>query len=84
MGFLTAVAGRLLAAKIGARLRGRSLAMTRVKPRGGDLEKIGTFIEAGKIRPVIEKIFPMEQMAEAHRLSEAGHVRGKIVVKIGG
>ncbi|MBZ5524245.1 MAG: NADP-dependent oxidoreductase [Acidobacteriia bacterium] len=83
LGFLAVVAGRLLAAKVSARLRGRSLAMLRVKPRGGDLEKISAFIEAGKIRPVIEKIFSMDQMQEAHRLSEAGHVRGKIVVRIG-
>ncbi|HWZ44454.1 MAG TPA: NADP-dependent oxidoreductase [Candidatus Saccharimonadales bacterium] len=84
LAFLGGIAVRLLAAKLGARLRGRSLALTRTKPRGGDLEKISALIEAGKVRPVIEKIFPMEQMAEAHRLSETGHVRGKIVVKIGG
>jgi NADPH:quinone reductase-like Zn-dependent oxidoreductase len=84
LAFLGSVAGKLVAAKLSAGLRGRSLALTRVKPRGGDLEKISALIEAGKIRPVIEKTFPMEQMAEAHRLSEAGHVRGKIVVKVGG
>jgi len=82
--FLGGVAGRLLAAKLGARLRGRSLALTRAKPRGGDLEQISALIEAGKIRPVIAKVFPMDQIGEAHRLSETGHVRGKIVVKVGG
>ncbi len=56
--------------------------MVQVKPRGGDLEKIGALIEAGKIRPVIEKVFPLEQIAEAHRLSETGHVRGKLVVRV--
>jgi NADPH:quinone reductase-like Zn-dependent oxidoreductase len=82
LAFLASVASELLAAKMSAGLRGRSLTMTRVKPRGGDLEKITAFIEAGQVRPVIERVFPMEQMAEAHRLSEAGHVRGKIVVRI--
>lgn len=62
---------------------GKRLLMTQVKPRGGDLEKICALIEAGKVRPVVEKIFPLEQIAEAHRLSEAGHVRGKLAVKIG-
>jgi NADPH:quinone reductase-like Zn-dependent oxidoreductase len=61
---------------------GKRLSMTRVKPRGGELEKITTLIEAGKIRPVLEKVFALEQVAEAHRLSEAGHVRGKLVVSI--
>jgi NADPH:quinone reductase-like Zn-dependent oxidoreductase len=61
---------------------GNQLRMIQAKPRGGDLEKINALIEAGKIRPVIEKVFPLEQIAEAHRLSEQGHVRGKLVVKI--
>ncbi len=63
-------------------LGGKRLSMTRVKPRGGELEKITALIEAGKIRPVVEKVFALEQIAEAHRLSEAGHVRGKLVIKI--
>lgn len=63
-------------------LGGKRLSMTRVKPRGGELEKISALIEAGKIRPVVEKIVPLEQIAEAHRLSEAGHVRGKLVIRI--
>jgi NADPH:quinone reductase-like Zn-dependent oxidoreductase len=61
---------------------GSRLLFTRVKPRGGELEKISALIEARKVHPVIEKIFAMEQIAEAHRLSEAGHVRGKLIIKI--
>ena len=63
-------------------LTGKRLQITSVKPRGGDLEKITALVEAGKIRPVTECVFPLEEIAEAHRLSETGHVRGKIVVKI--
>ena len=63
-------------------LSGNRLLIARVKPRGGDLEKIGALIEAGKIRPVVEKVLPLEQIAEAHRLSETGHVRGKLAVRI--
>ncbi|HLJ27207.1 MAG TPA: NADP-dependent oxidoreductase [Candidatus Angelobacter sp.] len=63
-------------------LTGKRLMITSVKPRGGDLEKITGLIEAGKIRPIIEGVFPLEEIAEAHRLSETGHVRGKIVLKI--
>jgi NADPH:quinone reductase-like Zn-dependent oxidoreductase len=79
--FSTAISG-MAAGNVRALLGGKRLLMTRVKPRGGDLEKITALIEAGKIRPVVEKIFPLEQIAEAHRLSETGHVRGKLVVKI--
>lgn len=63
-------------------MTGKRLLLTQVKPRGGDLEKITVLIEAGKIKPVIEKVFPLEQIAEAHRLSEQGHVRGKLVLSV--
>jgi len=63
-------------------LRGKSFLMTQVKPRGGDLEKINVLIEAGKLNPIVARVYPLEQIAEAHRESEKGHVRGKLVVKI--
>ena len=63
-------------------MTGKRLLVTSVKPRGGDLEKITALIEAGKIRPVIGQVFPLEQVAEAHRASETGHARGKIVIKV--
>ena len=79
--YSTAIAG-LAIGNAHALMAGKRLTMVQVTPRGGDLEKISALIEAGKIRPVIEKVFPMDQIAEAHRLSEMGHVRGKLVVKI--
>jgi NADPH:quinone reductase-like Zn-dependent oxidoreductase len=79
--FSTAIAG-VAGGVVRGLLGGKRLLIARVKPRGGDLEKIGALIEAGKIRPVVEKIFPLEQIAEAHRLSETRHVRGKLAVKI--
>jgi NADPH:quinone reductase-like Zn-dependent oxidoreductase len=79
--FVTAIRGMVLGVTRGL-LGGKRLLVMRVKPRGGELEKINALIEAGKIRPVVERTFTLEQIAEAHRLSEAGHVRGKLVVRI--
>src|SRR4029077_6005877 len=79
--FSKAIAG-MAAGNVRALPVGKRLLMTRVKPRGGDLEKITALIEAGKIRPRIDKGFPFEQIADAHRTSEMGHVRGKIVVRV--
>ncbi|ASU36765.1 NAD(P)H-quinone oxidoreductase [Mucilaginibacter xinganensis] len=46
------------------------------------LEKaIWPLIEAGRIKPVISKIFPAEQAAEAHRLMESSAHTGKIILK---
>lgn len=82
LGFFASAILGLGAGTVRGLLGGKRLRVTHVKPRGGDLEKTTALIEAGKIRPVVERIFPLEQIAEAHRLSETGHARGKIVIKV--
>jgi NADPH:quinone reductase-like Zn-dependent oxidoreductase len=47
-----------------------------------ELEQIAKLIDEGKVSPVIGKVFPLEQAAEAQQLSKEGHVRGKIVLKV--
>lgn len=81
--FSTAIAGAA-SGSAKALLRGKWFSMTQVKPRGGDLEKLNALIEAGKLRPVVEKVYPLERIAEAHRESQKGHVRGKLVLKVNG
>lgn len=80
--FLSRAIAGVLSGHARALLRGKRFLMTQVKPRGGDLEKINVLIEAGKLKPIVERIYPLEQIAEAHRESEKGHVRGKLVITI--
>lgn len=80
--FFSTVIGRVAWTSVAALARGKRLLVTQVKPRGGDLEKLNAFIEAGKIQPVVEKTYSLENIAEAHRASEAGHVRGKLVLQV--
>ena len=53
------------------------------KPGAGDLQKVSTLIEVGTVKPVIDKSYPLSEIAEAFRYYAAGQTRGKIVIKIG-
>ncbi|MEO6328244.1 MAG: NADP-dependent oxidoreductase [Ginsengibacter sp.] len=46
------------------------------------LEQIAHLIDEGKVKPVIARVMPLEEAAEAQKLSEIGHIRGKIVLKV--
>jgi len=62
----------------------RGIRVKTVSPAGReDLEAIARMIDAGAAKPVIQKVFPLEEAREAHRLSETGHGRGRIVLRIG-
>ncbi|CAL5224697.1 g7424 [Coccomyxa viridis] len=61
---------------------GRKYTLTLVQPNGEQLGLIARYMEAGKIRLVVEKEFPLEQIRDAHKEVEGGHVRGKVVVKV--
>jgi NADPH:quinone reductase-like Zn-dependent oxidoreductase len=48
---------------------------------GNDLAYLGALADQGRLRPTIGRTFPLERTCDAHELSEAGHVRGKIVLE---
>lgn len=53
-----------------------------VQSRGEDLQSLSLLVKEGKLRPLIDREYTLEEINEAHAYSETGHARGKIVIKI--
>lgn len=49
---------------------------------GKDIDVLTRLIEDGKVKPIIDRIYTLSQIAEAHRYCEQGHTAGKIVVTV--
>jgi len=47
-----------------------------------DLDQIAKLIDSGAVIPVVSQIFPLREAAEAQRVLEEGHTRGKIVLQV--
>lgn len=63
-----------------AQTYGVRTARIRVRPSGEQMAQIAERFERGELRVEIARAFPLSEAAEAHRLSETGHTRGKIVL----
>jgi len=64
---------------------GRGIRVARVGPAAdtsGILQQVGDLLDSGQIKAFVGKVMPLAAAAEAQRLSETGHGRGHIVLKV--
>jgi NADPH:quinone reductase-like Zn-dependent oxidoreductase len=65
------------AAKYGVRAAG-----VFVQPNQAELEQIGSLVDSGKMKPVIEAVLPLKDAHRAHEMNQTLHTRGKIVLQV--
>lgn len=69
-------------AMLWARGRKRHLRSVFVQPNQVDLHQLGTWIETGQLRPVIDRTYNLTDAAAAHRYSESRRARGKLILHV--
>ena len=65
-----------------SRKSGQKLGNILAKPNQTDLVFVRELIDAGKVTPVIDRCYPLRDVAEAIRYVEAGHAKGKVVITV--
>ncbi|RYG48575.1 NADP-dependent oxidoreductase [bacterium] len=53
-----------------------------MSPQPGQLDRIASLLTRGELRAITQKTFALEEIVEAHRESERGRTRGKLIVKV--
>lgn len=53
-----------------------------VRPDPDDLAEVARLVDAGQLRVELARTFPLAEAADAHRLVEGGHVRGKVAISV--
>jgi len=67
-----------------ARKHGMRAASILVKTSGSELAEIATLVSKGALRPEVQAILDLPEASKAHDLVKAGHVRGKVVLRVPG
>jgi NADPH:quinone reductase-like Zn-dependent oxidoreductase len=80
-GLLGGLAKALKAALL-AKFVSQKMGMMMAEPSNKDLAILAEMMESGKLKPVIDRTYKLDQLPEAIRYVEQGHARGKVIVTV--
>ena len=63
-------------------MTGKKMGFMMTKMNKKDLVFLRELLEAGKVVPVIDRRYPLSEVAEALRYLEEGHARGKVIITV--
>ncbi|WP_329273027.1 zinc-binding dehydrogenase [Streptomyces sp. NBC_01451] len=52
------------------------------RSRRADRQTLADHVDRKGLRPVIERVYPLDDIQDAHRATETGHARGKRVIRL--
>lgn len=53
-----------------------------VQPNAAELDQISALVDAGKVKPIVEAVLPLQDAKRAHEMNQTLHTRGKIVLQV--
>ncbi len=75
--------GRPIKALLVSPFVSQKMGMLMAELKKSDLMILAELMESGKVKPVIDRTYPLSKMADAIRYLEQGHARGKVVITVG-
>jgi NADPH:quinone reductase-like Zn-dependent oxidoreductase len=60
----------------------QKMGMMMAQPTKDDLTILADLMQSGKVKPVIDRTYPLSQIADAIRYLEEGHARGKVIISV--
>lgn len=74
--------GRGVRGALGSAVRRQKTVMFVASESGADLAELGPLLESGQVRPVVDRVYPLDEVPTAMRYLESGEVRGKVAIKV--